>query len=102
MPKLGIDTGLRRAKKTIDVLSSTSCKSMQPCCEWAGMAEEERTTLMAAIISAVRYEGTPDDVRAAALTVVGWLARRKDSERACTTGVPEARRQLISFNGGQR
>lgn len=49
--------------------------------------ELERTRLICAIVSLVRDEEVPDDARAAALTLVGYLARRMPGEGPSRDGV---------------
>lgn len=44
------------------------------------MAEEERTRLIGEIARVLRAGPVPDDARAAALTFIGWLARRMPGE----------------------
>ena len=43
-------------------------------------AEEERTRLIGDIARVLREAPVPDDARAAALTFIGWLARRMPGE----------------------
>jgi predicted RNA polymerase sigma factor len=43
-------------------------------------AEEERTRLIGDIAKVLRDDAMPDDARAAALTLIGWLARRMPGE----------------------
>jgi hypothetical protein len=52
-------------------------------------AEEERTRLIGEIARVLRDDPVPDDARAAALTLIGWLARRMPGEAVSTAGVPE-------------
>ena len=61
------------------------------------LSEDERTSLMSRIVEAVRREDVPCDVQNAALTLVGWLARRYDHECPCTCGVVEALKQTIGI-----
>jgi glucose-6-phosphate dehydrogenase assembly protein OpcA len=42
--------------------------------------EEKRTRLIGDIASVLRDGPVPDDARAAALTLIGWLARRMPGE----------------------
>ncbi len=44
------------------------------------MAEEERTRLIGDIARALRDGSVPDDARVAAITFIGWLARRMPGE----------------------
>jgi hypothetical protein len=44
------------------------------------MTEEDRTRLIGDIARALRAETVPDDARAAAITFIGWLARRMPGE----------------------
>jgi glucose-6-phosphate dehydrogenase assembly protein OpcA len=43
-------------------------------------AEEERTRLIGEIARVLREGPVPDEARAAALTLIGWLARRMPGE----------------------
>jgi len=60
-----------------------------------GLNENERKSLIAAIVSFIRLKDVPPRVREAALTLVEWLARRDVSEFPCQCGVVEARRQSM-------
>ncbi|MCL2822639.1 MAG: hypothetical protein FWD57_01485 [Polyangiaceae bacterium] len=57
------------------------------------MDENKRTALIADVVYAISVHDTPPQVHQAALTLVGWLARRRPSEYPCRTGVAEAIRQ---------
>lgn len=59
------------------------------------LTEDERTTLISRIVGAIHGENVPCDVRSAALTLVGWLARRHAAEKPCTSGLCEARSQSL-------
>ncbi len=52
-------------------------------------AEEDRTRLIGEIARVLRDDPVPDEARAAALTLIGWLARRMPGEAVSTAGVPE-------------
>jgi hypothetical protein len=52
-------------------------------------AEEDRTRLIGEIARVLRDDPVPDDARAAALTLIGWLARRMPGEAVSTAGVAE-------------
>src|SRR5262245_28139715 len=53
-------------------------------------SEEDRTRLIGQIAGLLREESpVPDDARAAALTLIGWLARRMPGEAAHRAGVAE-------------
>jgi hypothetical protein len=53
-------------------------------------SEEDRTRLIGEIARILRDDApVPDDARAAALTLIGWLARRMPGEVAHAAGVPE-------------
>ncbi len=55
------------------------------------MASEcERTRLIEEIARLLGREPMPDDARTAALTLIGWLARRMPGECAHALGVEEA------------
>lgn len=58
----------------------------------AVMASEcERTRLIGEIARLMGHESMPEDARTAALTLIGWLARRMPGECAHALGVEEAR-----------
>jgi hypothetical protein len=63
--------------------------------------ESVRKDLIAWIVGMVRNEEMTDEVRSAALTLIGWLARRHGEECACTRGLYEARKQAMSVHGGR-
>jgi hypothetical protein len=52
-------------------------------------AEEDRTRLIGEIARVLRDDPVPDDARSAALTLIGWLARRMPGEAVSTAGVNE-------------
>ncbi|MEO7328365.1 MAG: hypothetical protein ABI193_07295 [Minicystis sp.] len=52
-------------------------------------AEEDRTRLIGEIARVLRDDPLPDDARAAALTLIGWLARRMPGEAVSLAGVNE-------------
>jgi hypothetical protein len=54
--------------------------------------EGERAQLIAGIARLLREANLPDSARVAALTLIGWLARRRPQETAHACGVEEARR----------
>ena len=66
------------------------------------LPESVRKDLIAAIAEIVRNRELSDDVRDAALTLIGWLARRHGNECPCTRGVYEARKQVMAGHGGRR
>lgn len=51
--------------------------------------EEDRTRLIGEIARVLRETSVPDETRAAALTLIGWLARRMPGEGASQAGVAE-------------
>ena len=66
--------------------------------------EEERTRLIGDIARVLRDGPVPDDARAAALTLIGWLARRMPGEpvslcdvRLCKGAHKEAARTKSSM-----
>jgi len=61
-------------------------------------SECERTRLIGEIAHLLAVERMPEDTRTAALTLIGWLARRMPGECAHALGVEEA----ISRRGGDR
>ena len=61
-------------------------------------AEEDRTRLIGEIARVLRDDPVPDDARAAALTLIGWLARRMPGEAVSTAGVAEMVRQPVPSN----
>lgn len=52
--------------------------------------ESERSRLIGDICRLVHERDVPDDIRKAALTMMGWLARRMPGESAHALGVEEA------------
>jgi hypothetical protein len=54
--------------------------------------EGERAQLIAGIARLLRETTLPEGTRLAALTLIGWLARRRPQEAAHACGVEEARR----------
>jgi hypothetical protein len=52
-------------------------------------AEEDRTRLIGDIARVLRDDPVPDEARAAALTLIGWLARRMPGEAVSMAGVSE-------------
>jgi hypothetical protein len=52
-------------------------------------AEEERTRLIGEIARVLREDPVTEDVRCAALTFIGWLARRMPGEPVSLAGVRE-------------
>ena len=52
-------------------------------------AEEDRTRLIGEISRILSDGPVPDETRAAALTLIGWLARRMPGEAAHAIGVAE-------------
>ena len=68
------------------------------CCTEAPLPEGARKDLIAAIVEIVHSEPLSDEVRSAAMTLIGWLARRHGDERACSRGVYEARKQVMAVH----
>lgn len=83
------------------VISASSTPNVSPHGE-SGLDEKERTELIATIVSIIKRRGVPPHVHQAALTLVGWLARRKLCERPCQRGLIEARKQTIRVTSGRR
>jgi hypothetical protein len=67
-------------------------------------AEEHRTRLIGDIARVLREGSVPEDARAAALTLIGWLARRMPGEEAHRAGVREMMRarDLGARSSGRR
>ncbi len=64
------------------------------------MPEEcERTRLIGEIARLLAVERMPEDTRTAALTLIGWLARRMPGECAHALGVEEARKRAATGDG---
>jgi hypothetical protein len=63
-------------------------------------SECERTRLIGEIARLLAVERMPDDTRTAALTLIGWLARRMPGECAHALGVEEAERAVSSERMG--
>lgn len=55
------------------------------------LAEEHRTRLIGEIARVLKDPCVPEDARAAALVLIGWLARRMPGEQAHALGVEEMR-----------
>ena len=64
-------------------------------------AEEDRTRLIGEIARVLRDDPVPDDARAAALTLIGWLARRMPGEAVSTAGVSEMVRRPAPPSSGR-
>jgi hypothetical protein len=64
-------------------------------------AEEDRTRLIGEIARVLRDDPVPDDARAAALTLIGWLARRMPGEAVSTAGVNEMVRRPSPPSSGR-
>jgi hypothetical protein len=82
--------------------NAASGSQLQACRREGQVPESARKDLIAAIAAIVRREELSDEVRDAALTLIGWLARRHGDERACTCGLYEARKQAMAVHGGRR
>jgi hypothetical protein len=63
-------------------------------------AEQDRTRLIGEIASVLSDGTVPAEARAAALTLIGWLARRMPGEQPCRDGVEEMVRRACSRPGG--
>lgn len=63
-------------------------------------AEQDRTRLIGEIASVLSDGTVPAEARAAALTLIGWLARRMPGEQACRDGVEEMARRACARAGG--
>ena len=59
------------------------------------MSEAQRKHLISVIVPMVRGPRVPPEVKDAAMVLVGWLARRRDTEAPCQRGVKEARKQSM-------
>jgi hypothetical protein len=99
---LGIDLVDRSDKTAAAVLIVASKnQKLSPHGE-SGLDEQERTELIATIVSIIKRRGVPPHVHQAALTLMGWLARRKMCEQPCQTGVVEARKESLRMTPGRR
>jgi hypothetical protein len=63
-----------------------------PSAETTPADESERAQLIAGIARLIREPAMPESARLAALTLIGWLARRRPQEAAHAIGVEEARK----------
>lgn len=99
---LGIDL-VNRSDKTAAavVISWSKIRKLSPHGD-SGLDEKVRTELIATIVSIIKRRGVPPHVHQAALTLVGWLARRKVCERPCQSGLIEARKQSMRVTSGRR
>lgn len=84
------------------MLNAASGLFARACCREGHLPESVRKDLIGWIAGLVRSEQMSDEVRGAALTLIGWLARRHESECACTRGLYEARKQVMAVHGGRR
>ncbi len=99
---LGIDLAVRSDKTAAAVvIGSSKTQDLSPHRE-SGLDEHERTELIATIVSIIKRRGVPPHVHQAALTLMGWLARRKLCERPCQSGLIEARKQAMRMTTGRR
>jgi len=92
---LGIDSQNRSDKPPPAVLIRASNNHGHSPREQVGLDEQERTQLITTIVSLIQFDEIPPNVYQAALTLVGWLARRQLSEHPCNAGVAEAMTQSI-------
>jgi hypothetical protein len=53
--------------------------------------ESERTRLIADIMRLIREPAMPEHTRTAGMTLIGWLARRREHEAPHAIGIDEAR-----------
>jgi glucose-6-phosphate dehydrogenase assembly protein OpcA len=63
-------------------------------------AEEERTRLIGDIARVLREGPVPDDTRAAALTLIGWLARRMPGEPVSRCDISRCKGGSVSVSKG--
>ena len=99
---LGIDLAHRSDKTAAAVLISASrTENVSPHGD-SGLDEKVRTELIATIVSIIKRRGVPPHVHQAALTLVGWLARRKVCEQPCQRGLIEVRKQSMRVTSGRR
>ena len=66
------------------------------------MSEAQRKHLISVIVPMARGKGVPQEVREAAMVIVGWLARRLDAERPCKRGLEEARKQVVRIASARK
>jgi len=64
--------------------------------------ENERTRLISDITRLIREPCTPETTRTAALSLIGWLARRMPGEQAHALGVDEARESERRLKAGRK
>ncbi|HNS97763.1 MAG TPA: hypothetical protein PLJ27_24990 [Polyangiaceae bacterium] len=98
---LGIDLVDRSDKTPAAVLNGSKNQDLPPHGE-PGLDEQERTELISTIVTVIRRRGVPPHVHQAALTLMGWLARRKICEHPCQTGVAEAHQQSLRMTSSRR
>ena len=99
---LGIDLDGESDKTPAAVsIGASKIRNVSPHGE-LGLDEKVRTELIATIVSIIERRGVPPHVHQAALTLVGWLARRKICEQPCQSGLIEARTQSMRANSGRR
>ena len=102
MPRFGLDSTPRWDKTPSAVRSAALRTQANAGFPPMNLTVEERTTLIARIVELLRGDDVPCHVRSAALTLVGWLARRHDAEKPCTCGLVEARKQSMKVAQGRR
>jgi hypothetical protein len=73
----------RSVSQTDDVTGATAAATLAD--------ESERARLIADIARLIREPTVPEGARRAALTLIGWLARRRPDELPHAAGVEEAR-----------
>jgi hypothetical protein len=64
--------------------------------------ENERTRLISDITRLIREPCTSETTRTAALSLIGWLARRMPGEQAHALGVDEARESERRLKAGRK
>jgi hypothetical protein len=69
-----------------DRASSPPVSGTRPVCD-----EAARTRLMAELTRLIHEPGMPEPTRVAGLTLIGWLARRREHEAPHAIGIVEAR-----------
>lgn len=97
----GIDLPPKHARQTAAVVSVAEQCQCEACCGSHRDSGWDRTSLIAAVATIIHREQLPPEVRHAALTLVGWLARRHNGEKACNRGVSQARKQSIRVHDGR-
>lgn len=89
----GVDSEAPHALRSSAVVRTGGC----------GVADEmERTRLIADITRLMREPAMPETTRVAGMTLIGWLARRRQEESPHSIGIDEARESERRIRAARR